>query len=108
MTVPDPEWCVDPHNESYAALDDVAHRGAAISVSVPRFGGGTAEVLCAAVHQWPFARDDDRGLPYLALDADGSGEVTSLHRSAALAFADQLVAHADQLRARCGLLDSAP
>ncbi|MBI0296303.1 hypothetical protein JBE04_17990 [Streptomyces sp. PRKS01-29] len=93
----------DHSNEDLAFLEDLSHEGEEIALAAPEFGGVT-EVLVASIRQWPFVNDEDRGLPYLGLDATGEGDVAALGRSAALAFADQLVAHATEIRRLAGVL----
>lgn len=96
-----PPWCVTDHSaENLAFLEDLSHYGAPIALTVPMFGGGTEKVLIAHLALWPF---DGKGA-YLALDADNSGEVSNLFEPAALAFADQLVAHAERIRAEVAKL----
>ncbi|GAA1065244.1 DUF6907 domain-containing protein [Streptomyces asiaticus] len=107
IAVPDPDWCVRDHSkEDLAFLEDLSHEGEEIALAAPEFGGVT-EVLVASIRQWPFVNDEDRGLPYLGLDATGEGEVANLRKAAALAFADQLVAHAAEIRRLVGVLASA-
>ncbi|WP_275558542.1 hypothetical protein [Streptomyces sp. 5-6(2022)] len=97
----------DHSAEDLAFLEDLSHEGEEIALAAPEFGGVT-EVLVASIRQWPFANDEDRGLPYLGLDATGEGEVANLRKGAALAFADQLVAHAEQIRRLAAALEGAP
>lgn len=98
-----PAWCVADHSvEDLLCLEDLRHEGASVTLPVPLYGGGTEQVMAAQLAQWPFAGE---GLPYLAVDADGSGEVADLSRDAALAFADQLVAHAEHIRSLALTLD---
>ncbi|MFK8850460.1 DUF6907 domain-containing protein [Streptomyces sp. Ac-502] len=97
--VPCPDWCVTDHAaEDLSFLEDVHHYGPRVQMSVPLYGGGTETVMVAHLALWPFAHDEDKGRAYLAIDPDGSGEVNSLYRDAALAFADQLAAHAADIR----------
>lgn len=99
IAVPCPDsWCVRDHSkEDLAFLEDLSHEGEEIALAAPEFNGVT-EVLVASIRQWPFVNDEDRGLPYLGLDATGEGDVANLQKGAALAFADQLVAHAARIR----------
>lgn len=100
-----PLWCtVDHAAENLADLSDLAHYGARISLPVPQFSGDPEHVLIAYMAQWPFARDEHGGLPYVALEACDDGDVTELRRAAARAFADQLVAHATEIRRLAGVL----
>ncbi|MFE9003132.1 DUF6907 domain-containing protein [Streptomyces sp. NPDC007875] len=104
IAVPCPNWCVRDHStEDLAFLEDLSHEGEEIALAAPEFNGVT-EVLVAAVRQWPFVNDTDRGLPYLGLDATGEGEVANLQKAAALAFADQLVTHATEIRRLVAIL----
>lgn len=102
VLVPEPGWCVSDHGGDHISLDDVSHYSASISATAPLYGGGTVETLSAAIYQWPFGSEGRE--PYLGLDPDGDGNVTPLAPGAALAFADQLVAHAGRLRAMAGRL----
>ncbi|WP_458089404.1 DUF6907 domain-containing protein [Streptomyces malaysiensis] len=89
-----PPWCVVDHaREDLADLSDLAHYGARISLPVPQFSGGPEHVLIAYMAQWPFARDEHRGLPYVALEACDSGDVTEIRKTAGRAFIDQALAH---------------
>ncbi|MCQ8831806.1 DUF6907 domain-containing protein [Streptomyces malaysiensis] len=98
IAIPCFDWCVRDHSkEDLAFLEDLSHEGEEIALAAPEFGGVT-EVLVASIRQWPFVNDEDRGLPYLGLDATGEGEAENLQKGAALAFADQLVAHAARIR----------
>ncbi|MFE9003255.1 DUF6907 domain-containing protein [Streptomyces sp. NPDC007875] len=101
-----PAWCVDPHSEDYAFIQDVSHHGEEIALTAPEHQG-TTEVLVASISQWPFVNDADRGLPYLGFDATGSGDVAALAPAAALAFIDQAAAHLDRLRAQVQQLTEA-
>lgn len=102
VTVPCPDWCIghDP-DENLMELADLGHNGAAVTLPVPTFSGGTAHILGAYLAHYPFEAAD---CPYLLLDAGGKCDFVPLPRAAALAFADQLVAHADRLRALVGQL----
>lgn len=92
-----PTWCITDHTtQSVLFIADVSHEGEPISLPVPRFGGPDEHVLRARLCWWPFA-DDDRG-PYLALEAGDDGECAELPPAAALAYADQITAHADHMR----------
>lgn len=94
VAVPCLDWCVVDHTaENLADLSDLAHYGARISLSVPQFSGGPEHVLIAYMAQWPFARDEHGGLPYVALEACDSGDVTEIRKTAGRAFADQALAH---------------
>ncbi|MGW7617380.1 DUF6907 domain-containing protein [Streptomyces antimycoticus] len=95
IAVPCPTgWCVVDHaTENLTDLSDLAHYGARISLPVPQFSGGPEHVLIAYMAQWPFARDEHRGLPYVALEACDSGDVTEIRKTAGRAFADQALAH---------------
>ncbi|MFJ1995701.1 DUF6907 domain-containing protein [Streptomyces asiaticus] len=98
-TIDCPAWCVDPHSEDYAFIQDVSHHGEEIALTAPEHQG-TTEVLVASISQWPFVNDEEQGLPYLGFDATGSGDVAALAPAAALAFIDQAAAHLDKLRAQ--------
>ncbi|MFH8410716.1 DUF6907 domain-containing protein [Streptomyces sp. NPDC018019] len=104
-----PGWCVTDHAaEGVAFLEDVHHYGPRVQLSVPLYGGGTGSVMAAHLALWPFAAVEDEGRTYLAVDPDGSGEVNSLYREAALAFADQLAAHAADIRRLADFVDATP
>ncbi|MFD5384308.1 DUF6907 domain-containing protein [Streptomyces sp. NPDC127074] len=94
IAVPCADWCVVDHAaEDLADLSDLAHYGARISLPVPQFSGGPEHVLIAYMAQWPFARDEHGGLPYVALEACDSGDVTEIRKTAGRAFTDQALAH---------------
>ncbi|MEU2724043.1 hypothetical protein ABZ625_26300 [Streptomyces smyrnaeus] len=75
-------------------IEDVDHKSEQVSLSAP-VGGHMEPVLKAWLADWPFA---EIGGPQLVLDATGSGEAASLSAAEAIAFADQLVAHAAVIR----------
>lgn len=92
-----PTWCITDHAaQDVLFIADVSHEGEPISLPVPTFGGPDEHVLRARLCWWPFAADD-RG-PYLALEAGDDGECAELPPAAALAYADQITAHAHNLR----------
>ncbi|MEU1663603.1 hypothetical protein ABZ547_08305 [Streptomyces sparsogenes] len=96
IAIPCPSWCVVNHSaQDLAFLEDLSHASVAVTLPVRQFDGSVEEVLAAQVVQWPFARE---GEPYLSVDADGSGECNEYRGPAGLAFADQLVAHAERIR----------
>lgn len=97
--VPCPTWCVESHSEGYAFLEDVSHHSAPISLAAPTYSGPAEQTLIARVSQWPFSRDASTARPYMSLDAMNDTECAELDAVQATAFADQLVAHATQLRA---------
>lgn len=97
VVVPCPSWCTDPHAEQYVFLDDVSHHGDPLHLAAPTYDGAD-RVLVARLSQWPFAADAKTQQPFLSLDAAGDGECAELGAMAALAFADQLVVHADRIR----------
>jgi hypothetical protein len=102
IVVPCPSWCVVDHAaEDVAFLEDLSHAGEAAALPVRQFDGSVERILAAQVVQWPFARE---GEAYLSVDADGSGECNQYRAAAALAFADQLVAHAEKIRRLVGAL----
>lgn len=102
------EWCTVNHaTENPRHLEDVRHEGARVQMAMPLYNGGTETVMVARLAQWPFATDEDRGRVYLAVDPDGSGEDAALYREAALAFADQLAAHAADIRRLAQQADTA-
>lgn len=101
-SVPCPPWCVVDHAaEDLAFLEDLSHAGEAATLPVRQFDGSVEEVLAAQLVEWPFARE---GEAYLSVDADGSGECNQYAAPAALAFADQLIAHAEKIRRLVGAL----
>lgn len=103
------EWCmVDHGTENPRHLEDVRHEGARVQMAMPLYNGGTETVMVGRLVQWPFATDEDGDRVYLAIDPDGSGEVSSLYREAALAFADQLAAHAADIRRLADFVDATP
>ncbi|MEU1787077.1 hypothetical protein ABZ553_14630 [Streptomyces sparsogenes] len=102
IAVPCESWCVVDHAaEDLAFLEDLSHAGEVVALPVRQFDGTVERILAAQVVQWPFARE---GEPYLSVDADGSGECNQYAASAALAFADQLIAHAEKIRRLVGAL----
>ncbi|WP_221890340.1 DUF6907 domain-containing protein, partial [Streptomyces sp. WAC05858] len=102
IAVPCPDWCVVDHAaEDLAFLEDLSHACEAATLPVRQFDGSVEQVLTAQLVQWPFARE---GEAYLSVDADGSGECNQYTAPAALAFADQLVAHAERIRRLVGTL----
>lgn len=91
-----PDWCRTDHaSQDLAFIADLSHEGEPISLPVPTFGGPDEHVLRARLCWWPFA-DDDKGA-YLALEADGGGDCAELPAAAAIAFSDQVVAHAGRI-----------
>ncbi|OMI34421.1 hypothetical protein SPAR_36596 [Streptomyces sparsogenes DSM 40356] len=95
---------MDHSAQDLAFLEDLSHAGEAVTLPVRQFDGSVEKVLAAQVVQWPFARESE---PYLSVDADGSGECNQYAEPAALAFADQLVAHAERIRCEVGKLGGA-
>lgn len=92
-----PDWCRTDHaGQDLAFIADLSHEGEPVSLPVPTFSGTDEHVLRARLCWWPFA-DDDKG-PYLALEADGGGDCAELPAAAAIAFTDQVVAHAERIR----------
>ncbi|MFD8088678.1 DUF6907 domain-containing protein [Streptomyces malaysiensis] len=109
IAIPCFDWCVVDHTaESLADLSDLAHYGARISLPVPQFSGAPEHVLIAYMAQWPFARDEHRGLPYVALEACDDGDVTEIRKAAAQALADQIRAHAAALDTLADQLPESP
>lgn len=93
--LPCPAWCVLDHvRADEGFLADVYHMGRSVELTAPVYGG-TEQVLVAEVRQTPFGRNTE---PYLCLDASGDGEVAELTSAQAVAFTDQLVAHAERIR----------
>lgn len=102
IAIPCPVWCVRDHAaESLNFLEDLSHSGGAVSLPVRQFDGSVEQVLAAQIVQWPFAPNSE---PYMSVDADGSGECSEYRGPAGLAFADQLVTHAERIRALAGAL----
>lgn len=98
--VPCPEWCVTDHTaENLVSVEDLSHYGPQTALAVPQYSGAPERVLIAYMAQWPFAPDEHRGQPYMALEACDDGDVTELRRAAVRAMADQTRAHADALDA---------
>lgn len=91
ITVPCPQWCSMDHTEHpLHNLADLEHEGPAVSLSVCG-----EQTVIAYLNQWPFSGQPEA---YLAVEATVDGETAELPASAALAFADQLVAHAEAIR----------
>ncbi|CDR10086.1 predicted protein [Streptomyces iranensis] len=86
---------VDHAAQDLAYLDDLSHDGEVATLPVRQFDGSVEQILTTHLTQWPFA---DNGEAYISVDADGSGECNAYHGAAGLAFADQLVAHAERIR----------
>lgn len=100
IAVPCPDWCVTDHTaENLVSLKDLSHYGPQTALAVPQYSGAPERVLIAYMAQWPFAADEHRGQPYMALEACDDGDVTELRRAAVRAMADQTRAHADALDA---------
>lgn len=96
VQVPCPSFCTADHDAGGPRpLADVAHSSDSEWVTAPVGVGGQQTVLEAFISQYPFSDDP---APVLALDATGSGEFAGMTAAQALAFADQLVAHADCIR----------
>lgn len=105
IAVPCPEWCVTDHAaHDLKSLENLSHDGESFSLLVPTFGGGTERALIARLSQWPFGASETGSRPYLSLEVTDDGEVANVEADAALAFADQLVAHAEQIRRLAGAL----
>lgn len=105
IAVPCRDWCVVDHStQDLAFLEDLSHVGEAVTLPVRQFDGSVERILAAQLVEWPFARE---GEAYLSVDADGSGECNQYAAPAALAFADQLVAHAERIRREVGKLGGA-
>ncbi|MFG7940988.1 hypothetical protein Q8723_03775 [Streptomyces cacaoi] len=81
------------HTVDERFIEDVDHMSAGCEVSAP-VGGGKEPVLRAWLTEYPASSNG----ALLALDAAGTGEVAELSAAEALAFADQLVAHAAQIK----------
>lgn len=104
-----PDWCVTDHSAERLHFEvDLHHYGPQMQLSVPMYGGGTEPVLVAHLAQWPNATDGDRDRVYLAVAPDDSGEVNSLYRDAVNALADQMEAHAADIRRQASLVDTTP
>ncbi|MET7795690.1 DUF6907 domain-containing protein [Streptomyces decoyicus] len=97
VVVPCPLWCTHPHSEAYRSLPDVSHHGAPITLAAPTYGG-VEQTLTARISSWPFASDPETATPFIAFDAIGD-ECAQLAPTAALAVADQVIAHGYALRA---------
>jgi hypothetical protein len=104
VTVPCPEWCVghDP-DENLVELGDLDHCGEAVSLAVPTYSGSTTRVLGAFLAHYPFEDDEPRGdgtgrREYLAVDAGHGDDLVYLRKAAALAFADQFIAHGTEIQ----------
>ncbi|RXS84203.1 hypothetical protein EST92_11640 [Streptomyces sp. TM32] len=102
VTVDCPPWCTRPHSEVYRSLEDVSHHSDAISLTAPSHQG-VEQVLTARISSWPFAGDPATERPFVAFDAVGD-EVAQLTPEAALAAADQTIAHGYALRALVGII----
>ena len=102
VTVDCPPWCTHPHTEAYRSLEDVSHHSDAISLTAPSHQG-VEQVLTARISSWPFAGDPVTENPFVAFDAVGD-EVAQLAPEAALAAADQTIAHGHALRALVGII----
>lgn len=95
-TVPCPSWCTADHAAGGPrSLENVAHSSSGAWMLAPVGVGGQETILDVFVSQYPFSDDP---APVLALDATGSGEFAELTAAQALAFADQLAAHVEQIR----------
>ncbi|MFH8590689.1 DUF6907 domain-containing protein [Streptomyces rimosus] len=95
-----PSWCVTDHaTEPVSTVADIFHYGHAVKLTMPVYGGRTETVLVAHLALWPAVGcgDEEEGT-YVAVDVDGSGEVSPLYRESALTLADRLEAHATHIR----------
>lgn len=91
-----PVWCRTDHaTDDLMFIEDLSHEGPAFALSVPRHSGPDEQVLRVRMAQWPFTRQPSA---YLAIEAGDDGECAELRASAALAFADQITAHAETIR----------
>lgn len=91
-----PDWCTVDHVASRNVfLEDINHEGERAALQLPSDYSAPAPVE-VYLSQWP-ASQDEKGLTRLAVDVDY--EVSTYGRTAALAFADQLVAFAANVRA---------
>ncbi|SHL74523.1 DUF6907 domain-containing protein [Streptomyces yunnanensis] len=98
VTVDCPAWCVEPHTEVYRSLEDVAHRGSEIALSVPVYGGDTVQVLTARIESWPFAGDPQTQNPFFAYNP-ANDEFAQITPEVMAAAADQVIAHGHALLA---------
>lgn len=96
--VPCPIWCTDPHAETYRSLEDVAHRGKEIALSVPVHGGDAVQVLSARIESWPFAGDPETEAPFAAYNP-ANDEYAQITREGLTSAADQVIAHGYAMRA---------
>ncbi|WP_435861914.1 DUF6907 domain-containing protein [Streptomyces sparsogenes] len=102
IPVPCPSWCVVDHSaQDLAFLEDLSHAGETVTLPVRQFDGSLERILAAQLVEWPFTEKNEA---YLSVDADGSGECNEYRGPAGLAFADQLVAHAERIRRLVGAL----
>jgi len=90
-----PDWCVVDHAaDDPNHIEDIDHKSEQVSLSAP-VGGHMESVLEAWLSAFPFS---ERGEARLALDVTGGGNPAELSAAEAVAFADQLVAHAAVIR----------
>jgi hypothetical protein len=90
-----PDWCVVNHAaDDPNHIEDIDHKSEQVSLSAP-VGGHMESVLEAWLSAFPFS---EGGEARLALDVTGGGNPAGLSAAEAVAFADQLVAHAAVIR----------
>lgn len=101
ITVDCPSWCTESHDEAYRSLEDVAHRGDKIALSVPVHGGDVVQVLSARIESWPFAGDPKTEAPFFAYNP-ANDEFAQLNAEGMTAAAGQSIAHGHALLALAG------
>ncbi|MBB1252907.1 hypothetical protein H3146_05935 [Streptomyces sp. OF3] len=96
-----PTWCTISHAAvDLAHIEDLEHEGTPVSIRI----GCEERVMQVSLNQWPFSRQPE---PHLAVEATYDSETEALPPAAALAFADQLAAHADTIRRLAATLGGA-
>ncbi|MFF7411622.1 DUF6907 domain-containing protein [Streptomyces lydicus] len=98
VVVPCPIWCTDPHAGNYVDLVDLSHNGDAIFLAAPSYRGAVERTLIARVSSRPFSGTPETERPFLVFDPIDD-ECAQLDSTAALALADQVIAHGHALRA---------
>ncbi|MFF2384041.1 DUF6907 domain-containing protein [Streptomyces sp. NPDC058108] len=95
VTIPEPDWCVDPHNRSHD-FADLSHHGPEVTAQfeTPR---GMVRYLSAWFTQAPYLVTNPELVPMLAVELDG--DCVSMTPEAVRAFTRITRAHLDVLDA---------
>lgn len=95
-----PEWCTRDHvADDDHCLEDVYHASNDATLYTPTADEGPEHYLATRIYSDPFVRDAEDRKPHIVLD-DESADERHMASPEALAFADNLVALADEIRAQ--------